>query len=83
MARSKGDESRAGVPARNLDQLFDGAGATKRDLVDYLDGILDRITSPSWASALSSDQGDLEDPSTVHAEERSQVHPGLGGDGSV
>ncbi len=28
----------------NLDQpLFDGAGATKRDLVDYLDGVRDRI----------------------------------------
>lgn len=28
----------------NLDQpLFDGAGATKRDLIDYLDGVRDRI----------------------------------------
>ena len=35
--RSDG-ESRDGVPLTNLDQpLFDGAGATKRDLVDYLD----------------------------------------------
>jgi DNA ligase D-like protein (predicted polymerase) len=32
------------VPLTNLDQpLFDGAGATKRDLVDYLDGVRDRI----------------------------------------
>jgi DNA ligase D-like protein (predicted polymerase) len=32
------DEVRAGVPLTNLDQpLFDGAGATKRDLVEYLD----------------------------------------------
>ncbi len=38
------DESRDGVPLTNLDQpLFDGAGATKRDLVDYLDGVRDRI----------------------------------------
>jgi DNA ligase D len=38
------DESREGVSLSNLDQpLFDGAGATKRDLVDYLDGISDRI----------------------------------------
>ncbi|HEV8295703.1 MAG TPA: non-homologous end-joining DNA ligase [Acidimicrobiales bacterium] len=38
------DESRDGVSLTNLDQpLFDGAGATKRDLVDYLDGICDRI----------------------------------------
>jgi DNA ligase D len=37
-------ESRAGVPLTNLDQaLFDGAGATKRDLVEYLDAVRDRI----------------------------------------
>src|SRR3954453_14782778 len=41
---AKSDESRDGVPLTNLDQpLFDGAGATKRDLVDYLDGVHDRI----------------------------------------
>ena len=40
----KGDESRDGVTLTNLDQpLFDGAGATKRDLVDYLDAVADRI----------------------------------------
>ncbi|MBK5332573.1 MAG: non-homologous end-joining DNA ligase [Ilumatobacteraceae bacterium] len=39
-----GEESRAEVPLTNLDQpLFDGAEATKRDLVDYLDGVRDRI----------------------------------------
>src|SRR5687767_12691926 len=38
------DESRDGVKLTNLDQpLFDGADATKRDLVDYLDGVRDRI----------------------------------------
>ena len=38
------DESRDGVKLTNLDApLFDGAGATKRDLVDYLDGVRDRI----------------------------------------
>ena len=37
-------ESRDGVALTNLDQaLFDGAGATKRDLVEYLDGVRDRI----------------------------------------
>jgi len=37
-------EERDGVPLTNLDQpLFDGAGATKRDLVDYLDAVRDRI----------------------------------------
>ena len=39
-----GDEVRDGVSLTNLDQpLFDGADATKRDLVDYLDGMADRI----------------------------------------
>jgi DNA ligase D len=37
-------EEREGVALTNLDQdLFDGAGATKRDLVDYLDAVSDRI----------------------------------------
>lgn len=37
-------EARAGVSLTNLDQpLFDGAEATKRDLVDYLDAMSDRI----------------------------------------
>ena len=44
MSGESGDESRDGVSLTNLDQpLFDGAGATKRDLVDYLDGVRDRI----------------------------------------
>src|ERR1700730_14545134 len=35
-----GGEVRDGVPLTNLDQpLFDGAEATKRDLVDYLDAV--------------------------------------------
>jgi DNA ligase D-like protein (predicted polymerase) len=44
MSGKSGDESRDGVTLTNLDQpLFDGANATKRDLVDYLDGVRDRI----------------------------------------
>ncbi len=44
MAETKGDESRDGVTLTNLDQpLFEGAEATKRDLVDYLEGVADRI----------------------------------------
>jgi bifunctional non-homologous end joining protein LigD len=44
MNTTDGAESREGVPLTNLDQpLFDGAGATKRDLVEYLDGVRDRI----------------------------------------
>jgi bifunctional non-homologous end joining protein LigD len=42
-AKSEGEE-RDGVSLTNLDgPLFDGAGATKRDLVDYLDAVRDRI----------------------------------------
>lgn len=37
-------EEREGVALTNLDQpLFDGAGATKRDLLDYLDAMSDRL----------------------------------------
>src|SRR5215472_18209139 len=37
-------EERDGVSLTNLDQsLFDGAETTKRDLVDYLDAMSDRI----------------------------------------
>lgn len=44
MSPTKPDEVRDGVSLTNLGQsIFDGAGATKRDLVDYLDGISDRI----------------------------------------
>ena len=44
MSGTSAGESRAGVPLTNLDQsLFDGAGATKRDLVEYLDAVHDRI----------------------------------------
>jgi bifunctional non-homologous end joining protein LigD len=44
MSPTKPDETRHGVKLTNLDQpLFDDAGATKRDLVDYLDSIRDRI----------------------------------------
>jgi DNA ligase D len=44
MAPSRAEESRDGVSLTNLDQaLFDGADATKRDLVDYLDAMHDRI----------------------------------------
>jgi DNA ligase D len=40
----RGGEERDGVALTNLDQpLFDGSGATKRDLVDYLDAVRDRI----------------------------------------
>jgi bifunctional non-homologous end joining protein LigD len=42
--RVSGDEERAEVRLTNLDQpLFDGSESTKRDLVDYLDAVRDRI----------------------------------------
>jgi bifunctional non-homologous end joining protein LigD len=41
---SKPDEVREGVALTNLGAaLFDGSEATKRDLVDYLDGVRDRL----------------------------------------
>jgi DNA ligase D len=41
---SSGGESREEVTFTHLDEpLFDGSGASKRDLVDYLDGVSDRI----------------------------------------
>ena len=44
-------EIRDDVELTNLDQpLFDGAEATKRDLVDYLDGLGDRMV-PCWPTA--------------------------------
>jgi bifunctional non-homologous end joining protein LigD len=44
MAGKGVEESRHGVTLTNLDQaLFEGAGATKRELVDYLDAMADRI----------------------------------------
>ncbi|OLT20742.1 ATP-dependent DNA ligase [Pseudonocardia sp. CNS-139] len=44
MSRRGTVEERAGVELTNLDQpLFDGADATKRDLVDYLDAVHERM----------------------------------------
>ena len=43
-AKKKQEEAREGVSLTNLDQpLFDGADATKRDLVDYIDTMADRL----------------------------------------
>jgi DNA ligase D-like protein (predicted polymerase) len=39
-------ESRGGVPLTNLDEpLFDGAGAAKRDLIDYLEAICGQLVA--------------------------------------
>ncbi|HEX2808700.1 MAG TPA: non-homologous end-joining DNA ligase, partial [Kineosporiaceae bacterium] len=44
MSRRQVSEPRAGIELTNLDQpLFDGSAVTKRDLVDYLDAVADRI----------------------------------------
>lgn len=44
MSARKAVEQREGVELTNLDQpLFDGAGATKRNLIDYLEAIADRM----------------------------------------
>jgi bifunctional non-homologous end joining protein LigD len=44
MSPQKADETRAGVDLTNLDKpLVDGEPLTKRDLVDYLDAVADRM----------------------------------------
>src|SRR4051812_45040480 len=44
MGKSAAEEARDGVPLTNLEQpLFDGAQATKRDLVDFIDAMTDRL----------------------------------------
>ena len=75
----RGDgESRAGVPLTNLDQpLFDGAVATKRDLVDYLDAVRDRIIPVLARSAAVGDPS-RAGPAAVHAKEHAEIHAGLG-----
>jgi DNA ligase D len=48
------EEERGGVRLTNLDQpLFADAGATKRDLVDYLDAVADRFVPVLTGRALS------------------------------
>jgi DNA ligase D len=48
------DEERTGVRLTNLDQpLYPDAGATKRDLVDYLDALADRLVPVLAGRALS------------------------------
>ena len=57
-AKKKQQEARDGVSLTNLDQpLFDGADATKRDLVDYLDAVRDRIIPVLPGSAAVGDPG--------------------------
>ncbi|MFG3707452.1 DNA polymerase domain-containing protein [Micromonospora sp. NPDC047670] len=51
---SRADETRDGVSLTNLDQpLSDGDDATKRDLVDYLDAVRERILPPLRGRPLS------------------------------
>ena len=58
VGRVTSDETRDGVPLTNLDQpLFDGADATKRDLVDYLDAVSDRILPVLRGPAAVGDPG--------------------------
>jgi DNA ligase D-like protein (predicted polymerase) len=48
------DAASLGVPLTNLDEsLFEGAGATKRDLINYLDSVADRIIPELADRALS------------------------------
>ena len=79
MSQSEADPAVAGVTLTNLDQpLFDGAGATKRDLVDYLDQIADRLIPQLRDRPLSVIRV-LSRAGAVHAEEPAEVHAGVGG----
>ena len=78
MSGSSAKESRGGVPLTNLDEpLFDGAGATKRDLVDYLDAVHDADPPGARGPAAVGDPR-APRPGSVHAEERAEVHARLG-----
>ena len=53
-------EERDGVPLTNLDQpLFYDAGATKRDLFEYLDAVRDRIIPALRVRPLAIEIGDF------------------------
>jgi DNA ligase D-like protein (predicted polymerase) len=53
-APNAGGDEREGVPLTNLDDtLFEGASATKRELIDYLDGVADRLLPVLRDRALS------------------------------
>ena len=63
------DEVRDGVELTNLDQeLFEGADATKRDLVEYLDAVSDTNHPGIDEQAAVGDTGAARS-GTVHAEE--------------
>lgn len=77
------DEQRAGVELTNLDQpLGPDAGATKRDLVDYLDAVADRILPVLAGRPLTVLRVLRGRAPFMQKEERPQVHPGLGEDGA-
>ena len=77
---ASGGEVRDGVTLTNLDQpLFEGAGATKRDLVDYLDAVADLIIAELADRPLSVIRV-RPGAGAVHAEERPQVHAVLRAD---
>ena len=71
-----------GVALTNLDQpLFDGADATKRDLVDYLDAVARPDPRRAARPAAVGDPG-AAGAGAVHAEEPAQVRAGLDRDAS-
>ena len=66
-----GDE----VALTNLDQpLFDGAGATKRDLVSYMERMADRPDHAPPGPATVGHPSPSR-PGSLHAEEPAEVHP--------
>ena len=74
-ARQTAARTRDGVELTNLDSpLFDGAEATKRDLVEYLDFVSARLVPVLADRPLIGHQGPAG-AGPFHAEERAQVRP--------
>ena len=74
------DEVRDEVRLTNLDQpLFDDAGATKRDLVDYLDAVHSRLVPELRDRPLSVIRV-RPGPGTFHAKKRPAQHAAVGRD---
>jgi len=80
---TKPDETRDGVNLTNLDAtLFEGAGATKRELVDYLDAVRDRII-PVLADRPLSVIRMMRGQDSFMQKNVPKVHARLGGDGHM
>ena len=78
---SASGEQRDGIDLTNLDQpLGPDAGATKRDLVNYLDAVADRILPELVGCPLTVLR--LLRGRAPFMQKKFQIHPGLGPNGA-